>query len=576
MQQVLAAAESTTLPAPQERAGRVALFTACWLPSALAFNIAPSATVFNQLSALLAWGSVVALLATRGAAWRGAAPAPLLAAAVLLAAAAIGSWAAGTTSLGLAASAVGVIGAAALVAAGGATLGGAARRDAWMPVFFWGLLVAGLLGTVIGAVQVFLPQWPDGELIARSGLTGRAVGNVRQPNHLGAILLWALVATVPLVQTRRLPQVAGLALGAVLVFGVLLTGSRTAALGLVVLALWGGLDRRLAPGLRRALLAAPLWYALCWLAMQQWSDATQGAFGTAARFAQGDISSSRFGIWSNTLELIATQPWLGVGWGNFNFAWTLTPFPGRPVALFDHTHNLPLQLAVELGVPLAALVLALLALALWRAWRAGRDAAVPSDAVALRAAFVLLLVAALHSLLEYPLWYAHLLLPVAWAWGCTLAGDDRAPPSPRQSAALGVAGLLVAAGAVLALADYRRVAEIFAPGSDTPLAARIEDGKRSVFFDHHAHYAAATTGLTTDAEASSRRASHYLLDARLMMAWTRALERDGDVDAARTVAARLREFGLPDTAAFFERCHDAEPPAYCGAPERNLNWRELR
>ena len=78
------------------------------------------------------------------------------------------------------------------------------------------------------------------------------------------------------------------------------------------------------------------------------------AFGGGARLGEGDISSSRFGIWRNTLALIRAHPWLGVGFGEFNFAWTLTPFPGRPVAFFDHTHNLPLQLAVELGLPLAA------------------------------------------------------------------------------------------------------------------------------------------------------------------------------------------------------------------------------
>ena len=38
-----------------------------------------------------------------------------------------------------------------------------------------------------------------------------------------------------------------------------------------------------------------------------------------------------------------------------NVRGTQTPFPGRPVAFFDHTHNLVLQFAVELGLPLAAI-----------------------------------------------------------------------------------------------------------------------------------------------------------------------------------------------------------------------------
>ena len=39
----------------------------------------------------------------------------------------------------------------------------------------------------------------------------------------------------------------------------------------------------------------------------------------------------------------------GVGFGEFNLAWTLSEFPSRPTAFFDHTHNLPLQLLVGAG-----------------------------------------------------------------------------------------------------------------------------------------------------------------------------------------------------------------------------------
>ena len=162
--------------------------------------------------------------------------------------------------------------------------------------------------------------------------------------------------------------------GAVLILAVVLSASRTGTVGIVVLALWGLLDRRLLTRLRWALGAAPLVYGLCWWGMAQWAHRTQHTFGGEARLAEGDLSASRFGIWSNTVDLIRAQPWAGVGFGEFNFAWTLTAFPGRPVAFFDHTHNLPLQLAVELGLPMALGVMALLLWALWqagqRSWRA--------------------------------------------------------------------------------------------------------------------------------------------------------------------------------------------------------------
>ena len=120
-----------------------------------------------------------------------------------------------------------------------------------------------------------------------------------------------------------------------------------------------------------------------------------------------------------------------MGFGEFNFAWSLTPLPHRPVAFFDHTHNLPLQLAVELGLPLATLVLVLarpgvvagLAPQHRRGGRDRRRRCAP--------AFVMVLLMALHSQLEYPLWYAHFLLPTALMWGlCLGAGAPLGCGSP--------------------------------------------------------------------------------------------------------------------------------------------------
>ena len=120
-------------------------------------------------------------------------------------------------------------------------------------------------------------------------------------------------------------------------------------------AAWGSLDRRLSRETRVALVVSPLVFSMLWFGLSAWAHATGHLFGGEGRLAfagGGDISSSRFAIWSNTLAMIAREPWVGVGFGEFNFAWTLTAFPDRPTAFFDHTHNLPLQLLVEMGVPL--------------------------------------------------------------------------------------------------------------------------------------------------------------------------------------------------------------------------------
>lgn len=556
-------------------------------PSLLAYNVSPSPTLLNQVLALALWGGFVTAFALAPPAGarplRDAARAlalPLMALGVVLAGV-LWSWADALPS-GLALSAAGLLLAAALLLFSGAVARGSAAAVPLFGCFCAGWVVAGVLNAGIGSVQVFAPGWPDGSWIARSGLAGRAVGNMRQPNHLSSLLLWSAIAVVPLVELRRLHRGWGAALFALMCFAVVLTASRTGVLGVGLLALWGACDRRLSRPVRLMLLAAPLLYLLAWLGLSAWAASSQHAFGGETRLAEADLSGSRFAIWADTLALIRQQPWLGVGFGEFNLAWTLTPFPGRPVAFFDHTHNLPLQLAVELGVPAALLVLALLAAALWRIWTRSREAdAAPS--VCVRSAWMMLLLMALHSQLEYPLWYAYFLLPTAWLLGYGLGRRGApAPAAPRAtpSPALFAGGLLLAASSVLVLADYLSVVRIFAPPRDgTPLAQRIAAGERSELFAHHAAYAAATIDDDIDAaDPAFRQAPHYLMDTRLMIAWAEALARAGERDKARHLAQRLREFRNPQAEAFFAPC-EAEPapqplPFQCDPSPAPITWRD--
>jgi hypothetical protein len=141
--------------------------------------------------------------------------------------------------------------------------------------------------------------------------------------------------------------------------------------------------------------------------------------------------------------------------------------------------------------------------------------------------------------------------------------------------------LLVAASS-LALMDYARVVRVFmTPDDGTPLAERIDAGRRSWLFAHHADYAAVTTGDDPSATGEDfALAPHYLLDTRLMIAWAGALADAGQLDKARHLAQRLREFHNPQADEFFAPCaaprDEASPkPFQCEAPARVPAWREF-
>lgn len=559
-------------------------------PTLLAYNVSPSATLLNQLLAVGLWGVVLIAwpMGPERPGWRSPG---LWAAFGLLAVAALWSMeVALPASLGW--SALALLAAAAAVAWHGSAEE-TPSSDA-IDAFCTALLAAGVASALISLVQVFAPGWADGTFIARSGLPGRAVGNLRQPNHLSSLLMWALVAWVPLARAGRVagwrfPAHVAWPLALLLLWAVVLTASRTGIVGVLLLALWGAVDGRLGRRMRVTLVTAPLAYLALWLVMSAWAHATGATFGGEARLAEGDVSGSRWGIWSNTLALIAAHPWTGVGFGQFNFAWTLSPFPGRPVAFFDHTHNLPLQLWVELGIPLGTLVLLgllwALAQAAVRSWRAQGDVGVGS-----RAAFMVVLMIGVHSLFEYPLWYAYFLLPAAWAFGYALRrppGSPAAAEEPVVTVAgspwpLRAAGVLLLLGSVYALQDYWRVVVIYAPDDASgPLAERIERGQHSLFFGHQADYAAATTTEPPSlAMAAFHTTTHALLDTRLMIAWARAMEESGHRDKASYLAARLKEFRNPASAEFFAACQmpvdDGAPgPFQCEEPPPALGWRDF-
>ncbi|MFY7866339.1 Wzy polymerase domain-containing protein [Roseateles sp.] len=566
-----------------------AMLLACGLAPLLAYNLTPSATLFNQLTALVGWGFVLCGMGDGLAPRLRLSPAALALGLLMLAPALSAVFAA--LPLGLALASSGMLGAALLLVLAGQGLPEKARSS-WLEMLCWGLLLAGLLSLLVSVVQVFAPGWADGQVIARSSIPGRAVGNLRQPNHLASLLMWACVAAVFLAESGRFKGAAGLggrwvlpALLAGLVLAVVLSASRTGVIGVLILAAWGALDRKLSRDSKLALLITPVFLALSWWLLSLWASSSGQALGAESRLAEGAGSPSRLAIIANAWALLKANPLTGIGWGEFNLAWSMTPFPDRPIAFFDHTHNIVMQLAVELGLPLSGLVLGLLAWGLYVALRMSMRAE-GADAVARRCAFMLVLMIGLHSLLEYPLWYGYFLLPTAFAFGLALGGEDddegmQAPHALAWPWQLG--GVLMVAAALFTLSDYLRVVQIYVPSAHAAsLADRIAKGQSGLLFSSQADYAAATSlPAGPEALAAARRTAHNLIDARLMMAWAKSLHATGETDQARYIVQRLREFRNASSTAWLAECEEpASPgamrPFQCEPPQRAYAWRELR
>ena len=235
---------------------------------------------------------------------------------------------------------------------------------------------------------------------------------------------------------------------------------------LVLLALWRASVGRVALGLVLAGLA--IYAVAAWLLpnlLLQWTGFR--AEGLFARFGDAPGCTSRRVLWSNVLHLIAQKPWLGWGWGELDYAHYMTLFPGeRFCVLLDNAHNLPLHLAVELGVPVAALLCFAVLAWVWKArpWSETDPAR--------QLAWGILALVGLHSMLEFPLWYGPFQIVTLWALALLWRGRglDAAVQVVRR-VPLGLWAVVAVAGLVLwgALGwQYHRISQIY-----TPVAQRM-------------------------------------------------------------------------------------------------------
>ncbi len=573
----------------------LAFLLAIAAPLLIAMPMPPIVTMGNQLLAILGWG-VVMLVAPAPALQRDTlrAVAPLL---VVFAMAAIGCAVSALTG-GLpsppANGQLGVLLLAAAVTLHGAAAG-AAVPQAFLRPFTITLLVTGVAGALTAVLQFFAPDLLPSEILAPRSHLGRATGNIGQYNHLADYIMWGVIAAAPLARGWRadaprtrstLVVRAGWAAALLLmIFGLVLTGSRTALVALVLTALWGAFDRRLPGPVRLALAVSPVvWGLMLWLA-GWWFAVHMHLDGSLADRGNAGFTAYRADIWRAALQIIRDQPWLGVGWGQFNFAWSLTPLSiqARTSGLIDNAHNLPLQLAVELGVPAALVMMGLLLWAL--GWAVRRVSRLPGEVgVNAQAMLLIVLVMGAHSMLEYPLWYSYLLLPTVWAFGVAVgvAASAEAPVAPapplRAWRALGLMMTVLAASACL---DYFNIVSLFRPRADSaPLEERIRSAQASPLFSNQGDLVAIMEHRATAEELPLiQRSSRILVTSRLLFVWSNLLQDQGQTDKARFLAARMREFNLVGARDWFDVCNDpavTAKPFQCLPPEHPVSWRDFR
>jgi len=458
--------------------------------------------------------------------------------------------------------AVGVLGAMAAAACVGAGLArGGSSTSAVLAV---GVLAAGLVSAVLGLLQYYglaepLVPWTTAPAL------GQAYGNLRQRNQFATLISMALVAalwihaTQPSVRARRWLAAAAL----LLLVAAAASTSRTGLLqllsivGVAASIAWrerrgaregAGLRFSLPPPL--VLLAmVPIYFAIAWVLPQFTATEVEGMMRRLQEGAPGD--HTRLILWRNVLTLIAQHPLTGWGWGELSFAHYSTLYDGsRFPEILDNAHNLPLHMAVELGIPASVLICGgfiwmVLAAKPWRE----RD---PARLMA----WGMLGAIALHSLLEYPLWYGPFQLAFGLCLGMLWPARGASLASLRQRFRAGwlEAPVLSSAGAAVLMVmvgyatwDYMRISQIYLPRDERSPA--YEDDtlakiKGSWLFAKQVGFAELTLTAVTPANAAAvhslaERMLHFSPEPRVIVKLIESAELMGRDQEARNQAARF-------------------------------------
>ena len=370
-----------------------------------------------------------------------------------------------------------------IVIAIGAAVGAALGRCGAAALLANAWLLAALVSSLLALAQYFGLAWDLAPWVNPTS-PGEAFANLRQRNQFATLTAIGLVALLWRVQqgvrlTWSLP--AAMLLGAANAASASRTGAFQIVLVIGLTAWWlRPMDR----GVAAVCAGAALSYGLAALLFPPlvhllWQVDAANAFG---RLTSAEGCGSRTVLWGNTLHLIGQKPWAGWGWGELDFAHFATLYPGaRFCDILDNAHNLPLHLAVELGMPIASIACA--GFIGWLAWRRPwRE----TDSTR-RMAWGVMAVILLHSLLEYPLWYGPFQMALGFSIGLLTQAPRRTGIEVAARAGRLAVSALFASALVYTAWDYLRISQLYVAAEE-----------RSALFRHRASPAAGDSWLFRD------------------------------------------------------------------------------
>ncbi|MCG2608054.1 Wzy polymerase domain-containing protein [Acinetobacter sp. SM34] len=276
-----------------------------------------------------------------------------------------------------------------------------------------------MAGTATAGIAIC--QWTnlDAHLPGMINIQGntRPYANFAQPNNMATFLMMSLMACLYLYEKKKVQTKWLVACALPILIGVALSQSRTSWVACLCILVY------LAYQQYRGFIRLKWYWTISWLGvfvglivvapilsqlLAQATDAHIIQSRDVVQRATGDMS--RLAIWQQMLHAIADRPWLGYGWNQTSVAYTLVSDHFQGPVWIRSAHNFILDFILWNG-----LIIGLPFLAYFGYWGYQLNKRVNS----VESVIGILMVGAvlIHSMLEFPQYYAYFLLPVGFIIG---------------------------------------------------------------------------------------------------------------------------------------------------------------
>ncbi|APX63940.1 PglL family O-oligosaccharyltransferase [Acinetobacter schindleri] len=314
----------------------------------------------------------------------------------------------------------------------------------------WLVLMSAIFSVYIALMQWLMIHLHDSLMIdLRPG--GRPYANFAQPNNLATFLTMAVLASCYLYEAKKYNQYIFALICAFLIFGIVLTQSRTPWVFAIAFAIWWyWKSAKTQLSIQNSwVICAYGYFLLCVILLPIFSNWLGVSF-LEDPLTRATTGLNRLNMWQQMWVAIQNEPWFGYGWNQVSVAQVQTTLQFSHHEWTEHTHNFILDVLVWNGLLVGILILIGLIVWLWK---------FVEHAYSAENFLMLAMVGAVlvHAMLEYPLDYAFFLLPVGFILGL-IQENNKGTHNFNISRFTGVGILILCLGLyVVIFNDYRKI-----------------------------------------------------------------------------------------------------------------------